>query len=58
MCYRLGKVVERRFVVRQQRQVHHPHYNSLSQWRCICIEEPFTLSVSFLYLGLKSSNFV
>jgi len=36
---RLGMKVDRAFVVSQSRNLHH-----LSQWRCICIEEPFTLS--------------
>jgi len=36
---RLGKKVDRAFVVSQSR-----HNHQLSQWHCICIEEPFTLS--------------
>lgn len=37
---RLGRVVERAFVVSQ----HRNHFHALAQWRCICIEEPFSLS--------------
>lgn len=37
---RLGRVVDRAFVVAQ----HRNQYHALAQWRCICIEEPFTLS--------------
>ncbi|KAI6182407.1 PAP-associated domain-containing protein [Aphelenchoides bicaudatus] len=37
---RLGRVVGRAFVVSQ----HRNQYHALAQWRCICIEEPFTLS--------------
>lgn len=36
----MGRVVDRAFVVSQ----HRNQYHALAQWRCICIEEPFTLS--------------
>ncbi|VDM25296.1 unnamed protein product [Toxocara canis] len=37
---RLGSKIERSFVARQR----SPYNNSIAQWNCICIEEPFTLS--------------
>uniref|UniRef100_A0A914ZPG8 polynucleotide adenylyltransferase n=1 Tax=Parascaris univalens TaxID=6257 RepID=A0A914ZPG8_PARUN len=37
---RLGTKIERSFVARQR----SPYNNSIAQWNCICIEEPFTLS--------------